>query len=57
MHCLARWPSARKSLTLLGKKETPALAQGPLSLRLLSYLLVVGQVLEIIFTFLTVNVG
>ena len=56
MHGHARWPSARESLVSFDKKEAPARAQGPFLLRLLSYLLVVEQVLEIIFTFLTVKV-
>jgi hypothetical protein len=58
MNCLARLPSARESLVcLIKQKENPcALAQGPVY-ELLFYLLVVGQELEIIFTFFTVNIS
>ena len=58
MHRPARWPSPRKFLEvcLFRKKKTPALlASGVNHLRVAVYLLV-EQVLEIIFTLLTVNV-
>jgi hypothetical protein len=57
MHRLARWPSARKSLVLAGERKPLQFLQGSQALlRLPTYLLVVEQVLEIIFTFFTLKV-